>query len=51
MHSAIDNIKLKPFSDPNVVMQMKLLMNSVCSKYQVDLETSMRGNDFIFDSV
>ena len=35
------------------MMQMKLLMNpeSFGSRYQGNLETSMRGSDFIFDSV
>ena len=35
-------------------MQMILLMNfleSLFSRYQIGLETSIRGSDFIFDSV
>ena len=37
------------------MIQMKLLMNSLIksphSKYQENLGTSMKGSDFIFDSV
>ena len=37
-------------------MQMKLLMNclifdSLCPRYQGNLKASMRGSDFVFDSV
>ena len=32
-------------------MQMKLLMDSLLSRYQAGLETSMKGSDFIFNSV
>ena len=37
-----------------IMAQIKLLMNSfepLLSRYQGNLETSMRGSDFIFDSV
>ena len=30
---------------------MMLLKNSLCSRYQDGLVTSMKGSDFIFDSV
>ena len=37
-----------------MIMQMKLLMKfleSLLSRYQIGLEPSMRGSDFIFESV
>ena len=34
-----------------MIMQMKLLMDSLLSRYQAGLETSMKGSDFIFNSV
>ena len=35
-----------------MIMQLKLLMKlSLLSRYQTGLETSMRGRDFVFDSV
>ena len=49
MHSVNDNIKCTPYSDANEVIEE--LFESLHSKYQVNLETSMRGSDFIFDSV
>ena len=49
MHSTSDNIKFTPYSDAiEVVDKMFVLLGS---KYQVNLETSMRGKDFIFDTV
>ena len=49
MHSSSGNIKFTPYSDANYVIDE--LFESVCSKYQVNLETSMTGSHFIFDSV
>ena len=49
MHSSSDNIKFTPHNDANVVFEN--LFKSLCSKYQVNLETSVKGSDFIFDSV
>ena len=49
MHSTIGNIKLTPYNDANEVVNK--LFESLCSRHQDNLETSMRGSDFIFDSV
>ena len=49
MHSASDNIKFTPYNDANEVVNE--LFESLRSKYQDNLEISMRGSDFIFDSV
>ena len=38
-----------PYNDANEVVDE--LFESLCSKYQRNLETSMKGRDFIFDSV
>ena len=49
MHSNGGNIKFTPYSDANNVIEE--LFKSLRSKYQENLETSMKGSDFIFDSV
>ena len=49
MHSSSGNIKFTPYSDANEVTGEPF--ETLHSKYQVNLETSMNGNDFIFDSV
>ena len=49
MHSASDNIKFTPYNDAEKVV--KELFESLHSKYQDNLETSMRESDFIFDLV
>ena len=49
MHSASDNIKFTPYNNANEVVNE--LFESLRSKYQDNLEISMRGSDFIFDSV
>ena len=49
MHASSGNIKFKPYSDANNVIDK--LLKSLRSKFQVNLITSMRGSDFIFDSV
>ena len=49
MHSTSDNIKFKSYKDANEVVDE--LFESLPSSYQGYLETSMRGSDFIFDSV
>ena len=48
MHSNNGNIKFTPYSDANVTDK---LFKSLRSRYQENLETSMKGSDFIFDSV
>ena len=48
MHSTSDNISLTPYNANEVVNE---LFESISSKQQDNLETSMRGSDFIFDSV
>ena len=49
MHSTSDNIKFTPYNDAEKVVQE--LFESLRSKYQDNLETSMRESDFIFDLV
>ena len=49
MYSTSGNIKFTSYSDANEVVNE--LFQSRRSKYQDNLETSMRGSDFIFDSV
>ena len=49
MHSRSDYIKFTTYSYANDIVE--ILFNSLSSKYQDGLETSMKGSDFIFDSV
>ena len=49
MHSKSDNIKFTPYNDANEVIDK--LFKSLRSRYQGNLETSMRGSDFIFNVV
>ena len=49
IHSRSDNIKFTSYNDMNKVVDK--LFDLFSAIYQVNLETSMRGNDFIFDSV
>ena len=49
MHSSSSNIKCTPYSDANHVIDK--LFKSPRSRYQENLETSLKGSDFIFSSV
>ena len=49
MHSRSDNKKFASYNDANKVVNE--LTESLCSRYHVNLETSMRESDFIFYSV
>ena len=49
MHSRGDNVKFTSHNDANIVVDE--LFESLCSRYQGNLETSMRERDFIFDSL
>ena len=49
MHSSSDNINFIPYSDANDVVDK--LFKPLRSRYQENLETSMKGSDFTFDSV
>ena len=49
MHSRSDNIKFTSYNDANEFVDE--LFESLSSRYPGNLETSMRGGDFIFDSV
>ena len=49
MHSKSDNIEFMPYDNVNEVVNE--LSESLLSRYQIVLETSMSGSDFIFDSV
>ena len=48
-HSSSGNIKFTACNDANYVIAK--LFKSLCSRYQENLQTSMKGSDFIFDSV
>ena len=49
MHSSSNSIKFTPYNDAKEVVRK--LFCSLHSRYQENLETSMRGSDFIFDLV
>ena len=49
MYSNSDNMKFTSYNDANEVVNE--LFESLLSRYQENLETSMTGSDFIFDSV
>ena len=49
MHSNSGSIKFTPYSDANYVIEK--LFKSLRSRYQENIETSMKGSDFIFDLV
>ena len=49
MHSRIDNIKFTFYNDVDEVANE--LFESLRSRYQENVETSMRGSGFVFDSV
>ena len=49
MHSSRDYIQFTSYNDANEVVDE--LFELLRSKYQGNLETSIRGSDFIFDSV
>ena len=48
MHSKGNNIELMPYDIANEVVDK--FFESLLSRYQIGLETSMRGSNFIFDS-
>ena len=48
IHLRSNNIKITSYNDANYVVDE--LFESLRSKYQGNLETSMRRSDFIFDS-
>ena len=49
MHSKSDNIEFMSYDNANKLVNE--LFKSLPSRYQIGSETSMRGSDFIFDSV
>ena len=49
MHSESDNVEFMSYDNANEVVNE--LFQSLLSRYQIGLETSMRGSDFIFDLV
>ena len=49
MHSKSNNIEFMPFDNANEVVNETF--ESPLSRYQIGLETSMRGSNFIFSSV
>ena len=49
MHSKSNNIGFMPHDNANDVVNK--LFESLVPRYQIGLETSMAGRDFIFDSV
>ena len=46
MHSKSDNVKMMINDKEDEVIE---LFQSLLSRYQIGLETSMKGSDFIFD--
>ena len=49
MHLGSGSINFAPYSDANDVIDK--FFKSLRSRYQENLETSMKGSNFIFDSV
>ena len=49
MHLKSSNIEFISYDNANEVVNE--LVDSLLSRYQISLETSMRGSDFIFDLV
>ena len=49
MYSTNSNIKFTPYSDVNEVINE--IIESLRSRHKRYLETSLRGSEFIFDSV
>ena len=49
MYSKSDNIEFMLYDNANEFVNE--LFESLLSRYQIGLETSMRGSDFLFDSV
>ena len=49
MHSNSDNTEFMLYDNANEVVNE--LFESLLSRYQIGLKTSMKGSDFIFDSV
>lgn len=49
MYLNSDNIKFTSYSEVNKVVNE--IFKSLCSKYQENLEVSIKGRDFVFDSV
>ena len=49
MRSRSDNIKFVSYNDANEILDE--LFESLPSRYQENLETSMKGSDLVFDSV
>ena len=49
MHSKSDNIQVMAYDDKNEIIEE--LFDSLLSRYQIGLETQMRGLDFVSDCV
>ena len=49
MYSRSNNIRFTSYNDAKKIIDE--LLESLRSRYQGNLETSIRGSDFIFDSV
>ena len=49
MHSKSDNLEVMTYDNANEVIEE--IFESLLSKYQMSLETSIKGSDFIFDDV
>ena len=49
MHSKSDNLEVMTYDNANEVIEENF--ESLLSKYQMGLETSIKGSDFIFDDV
>ena len=49
MHSKSNNIEVMTYDNANEVIQE--IFEPLLSRYEIGLETSMKGHDFIFDLV
>ena len=49
MHSKSDNMEVMAFDDTDEIIEE--LFDSLLFRYQISLETQMRGSGFIFDCV
>ena len=49
MHSKSNNIEFMSYDNANEVVNK--VFESLLSRYQIDLERSMRETDFVFESV
>ena len=49
IHSKSDNIEIMTYDNANEIIEA--IFQSLLSRYQISLETSIKGSNFVFDSV